>query len=117
MLKIFNRLLYAWPCHRLSERCFRIKNEQMSVCARCFGLIIGLPFGFLTGYLGIFSSRWLGLMFVIPLAIDGGTQYLGYRVSNNLHRIITGCLAGFGFGVFFLLWLIRDFHLLLRLFK
>jgi len=34
------------------------------------------------------------ILFVLPLAIDGTTQLLGFRESNNILRIITGGLAG-----------------------
>lgn len=41
----------------------------------------------------------LAVLMVIPTFIDGLTQLLGYRESNNKIRFITGLAAGFGLGV------------------
>lgn len=38
----------------------------------------------------------------IPLIVDGLTQYLEYKESNNLLRFITGLGAGVGFAFLFL---------------
>jgi uncharacterized membrane protein len=40
------------------------------------------------------SMLWLVLASV-PMAIDGGTQFLGWRESTNLLRLLTGSLLGF----------------------
>ena len=37
---------------------------------------------------------WLLALALIPIAIDGGTQYIGLRESTNLLRLITGAIAG-----------------------
>jgi len=37
---------------------------------------------------------WL-LLAMAPIAIDGGTQFIGLRVSSNLLREITGAIIGF----------------------
>jgi len=37
---------------------------------------------------------WL-LLAMVPIALDGGTQILGWRESTNLLRIITGAIIGF----------------------
>lgn len=68
-------------------------------------------------YFGLLPSRWIGLLFIAPLLIDGGTQQMGYRISNNSLRVITGCLAGVGLGVFILLWIERDLSILGRFLK
>jgi len=44
----------------------------------------------------------LAFIITIPLIIDGLTQYLGYRESNNVLRFITGLGAGVGFAFLFL---------------
>ena len=76
-------LSHAWPCHRDPERSLKFRNRTMPVCARCFGIILGLPIGILMAYFGLFPSRWVGLIFIAPLLIDGCTQQMGYRISNN----------------------------------
>ena len=47
------------------------------------------------------------LMFVglIPMALDGLTQFLGLRESNNYLRLVTGLICGLVLGVLFN-WLI-----------
>ncbi len=39
-------------------------------------------------------NKWLLVLFLLPMAIDGATQYLGWRESTNLLRAMTGFLAG-----------------------
>lgn len=83
-------------CHQMAKRSFFFRGYQFPVCARCTGLFIGeiisvicLAFGFEIGFL------W-GLALVIPLAFDGGLQYIEVFESNNIRRVITGVVAGFG---------------------
>ncbi|MFA6035892.1 MAG: DUF2085 domain-containing protein [Candidatus Micrarchaeia archaeon] len=38
---------------------------------------------------------WLFVLALVPIAIDGGTQYMGLRESTNTLRLITGAIAGF----------------------
>lgn len=85
---------------------------QIPICSRCFGILLGLPIGLWIGYSHLFSSRWCGFIFLMPLFIDSGTQELGLRKSNNYLRLITGFWGGIGIGIFFLLWLLRDIHIL-----
>ena len=35
------------------------------------------------------------MLFLIPIAIDGGTQLIGWRESNWFLRTVTGALFGF----------------------
>ena len=93
-------------------RSFHIGHHQIPVCARCLGLIFGLPIGVLTAALGIIFSRWFGAVCWIPLVLDGGTQEMGFRLSNNVFRFITGLLAGIGTGAFLILWIIRDLNMI-----
>lgn len=114
---ITDNLLSKFPCHRMPERSLTIGNWHMPICSRCFGIILGFPFGLLIGYLGSFSSRWFGIIFLIPMFIDAGTQHMGYRVSNNFLRVVTGILGGVGIGIFILLWWLRDINLFSKLIK
>ena len=115
MNNIINNILTLWPCHRMPERSLCIGEWRMPVCSRCFGIVIGLPLGMSIGLLGVLPSRWLGGVFLIPLIIDAGTQHIGYRVSNNFLRIVTGILCGMGIGAFLLMWLLRDIKLFSRM--
>lgn len=44
----------------------------------------------------------IAFIIITPLIVDGLTQYLEHRESNNLLRFITGLSAGVGFAFLFL---------------
>jgi uncharacterized membrane protein len=58
-------------------------------------------------------APWIALtVFAIlsgPLVLDGWTQYIGLRTSNNVLRSITGALAGAGMGFGITYMIIRFF--------
>ncbi|SHJ87619.1 Predicted membrane protein [Anaerobranca californiensis DSM 14826] len=41
-----------------------------------------------------YVNYFLAFLLIIPLAIDGGLQYLGFFTSNNPRRFVTGILGG-----------------------
>ena len=87
-------------CHRMPERSFFIKGHQFPVCARCTGGYLGIFLMNLIYFLIIMPYNYqmilLSFVLIIPSGIDGGTQFLGLRESNNVLRLITGLLLGFG---------------------
>jgi len=90
-------------CHQLPSRCLWIFGSNMGLCSRCFGIYLGI---FLIGiYLGIKAKIKINLkvstIFMIPLLIDGITQSIGLRQSDNLLRFVTGFLFGLGIGSIF----------------
>lgn len=90
-------------CHRIPERTFNIKGYYFPVCSRCTGIYIGAIFYYLLVYFlfidyNIYLISMATLM-VVPTFIDGFTQLLGYRESNNILRFFTGLLAGIGLGL------------------
>ncbi|MCL2687906.1 MAG: DUF2085 domain-containing protein [Methanobrevibacter sp.] len=91
---------YYLICHRIPERTFKIKEWYFPVCARCTGIYIsGISFiiyaFFSTINLNIITIL-LAIALLIPMLLDGTSQLLGMRKSNNKIRFITGFLAGFG---------------------
>jgi uncharacterized membrane protein len=42
---------------------------------------------------------WVGIPLQLPMLLDGGTQALGWRTSNNFLRVLTGFLSGFGLSI------------------
>lgn len=90
-------------CHRKPERSFFIKGHQFPVCARCTGFYISLALYFTYTYYFFVNYNILLLItaaiLLIPSAIDGLTQLLGYRESNNTLRFITGLTGGLGLGI------------------
>jgi uncharacterized membrane protein len=104
---VFNkiiRFLYTIPiCHRLPERTFKIKDHYFPVCARCTGFYIGAFSYFIYAYFFYVEYNSyliiLGLLMLIPAFLDGFTQILNYRVSNNPLRFVTGIMGGLGLAI------------------
>lgn len=72
---------------------------KVALCQRDVAIYVGV---FLTGLLyALLRNRMRPLpfkyyiLFLIPIAIDGGTQLIGLRESNWLLRTLTGLLFGF----------------------
>ncbi|MDP3970838.1 MAG: DUF2085 domain-containing protein [bacterium] len=84
---------YVWICHRRPERSFFYNQHQFPVCARCTGIWLGYAVGIIITafYLPVW---WVGILLLIPLLIDAGTQLIRIRTSTNSLRLITGLLAG-----------------------
>lgn len=85
-------------CHRIPERSFFIRGHQFPVCARCTGFYIGLitylVWNFIYGHPYNLNLIIVSVILIIPVAVDGFTQYLGFRESTNTLRFITGFLGG-----------------------
>lgn len=82
-----------WQCHRLPERSFNLRGRQFHVCSRCTGIISGM----LISPILIPVRHQLLLVFwfsVIIMLIDGLTQLLKLRTSNNCLRLSTGICLG-----------------------
>ena len=88
-------------CHQLPTRCLWIFGSNMALCSRCFGIYSGIVL------IGIFFNlRWINkfswkfaFIFMLPAIVDGITQYMGLRMSNNLIRFGSGLLFGIGIGM------------------
>lgn len=99
-------------CHQMAERSFFWGNCQSPLCARCTaiegGIILGVIFLWLAGRKDgnrpfSPSGMVLAALSFLPIAIDGVGSYLGFWQSNNLLRVLTGALAGYGLPGLFLL--------------
>ena len=92
--------VFDYICHRKPERSFFYKGRQFPVCARCTGFYIsGIASIILFNlYPAPYSLNTLliGIILLMPCAIDGFTQLFEYRDSKNLLRLITGLLGGVG---------------------
>ncbi|MCH5586537.1 DUF2085 domain-containing protein [Shimazuella sp. AN120528] len=101
----FTQLLYKIPCHRRADRSLFFKGKQFPLCARCtaiYASYILLPiFAFI--HKNIYFLI-LGILFQLPMFIDGYTQLLKWRESNNTLRMITGFISGFGQCLFIWFW-------------
>jgi uncharacterized membrane protein len=90
------RLLNIVPCHRMKSRSITIKGYTLPLCARCTGILAGFLFFPFLLIAVIHLSLWLGLLLNVPMVIDGWTQKRKYRMSNNILRVTTGIMSGFG---------------------
>lgn len=77
------------------------EGYKFPVCARDLGFyFFALIGGFFLSSLNKHNETdmpnplWL-IIAVLPLALDGGSQFIGLRESTNILRFITGSLAGF----------------------
>lgn len=91
-------------CHQIPERSFFIKGHQFPVCARCTGFYTGLAVYLI---LNLFFKHpynlemlIIAMVLMVPVAIDGLTQYFGPRESTNSLRFVTGFIGGIGLIIF-----------------
>ncbi|WP_458455996.1 DUF2085 domain-containing protein [Methanobrevibacter sp.] len=91
-------------CHRKPERSFFIKDHQFPVCARCTGfytgLIVYLILNSFYEHAYDFNTLFISMILMVPVAIDGLTQYFGPRESTNSIRFVTGFIGGIGLIIF-----------------
>ncbi len=91
------KLGFALFCHRKPERSFRLFGHTSLLCSRCTGISGGV----LAFVAMIFFHQSLPffaqIILTLPLLVDGFSQLLGLRQSNNILRFITGFLFSIGF--------------------
>ena len=98
-------------CHRLSDRSFFIHNRQFHICARCTGLLVGLFLSTILLLLPIRDNIALSFPFFAGILIlDGTTQQLHLRKSNNSLRFFTGITTASTFMPFLLLTLTKIYE-------
>lgn len=99
-----NMNLTKYLCHRIPERSFFIKGHQFPVCARCTGfytgLVVYLILNFFYKHPYNLEMLFISMILMVPVAIDGLTQYFGPRESTNNLRFITGFIGGLGLIIF-----------------
>ncbi|MEO8033835.1 MAG: DUF2085 domain-containing protein [Acidobacteriota bacterium] len=100
------RLLFRAICHGIPARCLTLWHVPMPLCARCTAIYAGIAIG-LAAFAMLPSARekvlrWILILAVIPLTIDGVSQGLRLRESTNDLRVATGLAAGFAFGMWVL---------------
>ena len=107
-LSSFFYYFFSHFCHQRPERSLFLFQKQLPVCARDTALYaaafissIGYPFFRRICTPTMPSLRYLAL-FLLPMAVDGGTQLLGLRESTNTLRVITGGIAGLAVPFYFI---------------
>jgi uncharacterized membrane protein len=132
-LDVFSAFVYGFGdlnCHQKYERSWVINGNQMPVCTRDIGILIGIFIGGLIfrkhglnrwtirdSIISVlpdekvepfyFNDRRFLLAFggiallLLPTALDGGIQAISGYESTNLKRLITGFPMGVGIGLLF----------------
>jgi uncharacterized membrane protein len=94
-------------CHQLPSRSFFLGLYQLGVCERCISIdvaILAAGLAYAVWRRPLRFRLWTPLLLLValvPMAIDGGTQLLGWRESTWELRVITGTLYGAGLVLFF----------------
>lgn len=97
-MKILNLI-----CHRKPERSFFIRGHQFPVCSRCTGCYISILCYIIYAYYFYIDYNIIlliiSILLILPMAMDGTTQLLNKRISNNTLRFITGLSGGLGLSI------------------
>jgi uncharacterized membrane protein len=105
-------------CHRMPERTFKIKGHYFPVCSRCTGFYLGAFFYFIYAYYFYVDYTLflllVAFLMILPSFLDGFTQLIGSRETQNTLRIITGLFGGIGLAILFkaLKWIILTFGII-----
>lgn len=92
VIKLFidNPYLCCYGCHRNPKRSFFINNRQFNVCARCTGILSGLLISMPLIFINVIYINYIFYLFILLNFLDGTTQLLKWRESNNNLRFILG---------------------------
>jgi uncharacterized membrane protein len=93
---------YRFFCGQVPSHSFYIAGYQMCLCSRCLAIYSSLLAGGLIltlfryrPYVHIRPISWkFWLLGMIPMALDGGTQLVGWHESNVYLRLLTGAIFG-----------------------
>ena len=99
-LNIKNRRLGFCFCHRIKDRSVWFFGLEKILCSRCLGILIGGTIGLILVINKYQIEIIWSVLLILPLIIDGFSQALKYRESNNVIRLITGFLFGLGLQFF-----------------
>ncbi len=101
VITIENKQYVFCACHHQKDRTIWFFGLEKYFCARCSGIISGMILGLWLRFFDFMIPLVFLPLFVFPLIIDGTTQFLGLRFSNNWLRIMTGTLFSIGILCYF----------------
>jgi uncharacterized membrane protein len=85
-------------CAQIPSHSFYIFGHQLGMCARNFSIYTAM---FIGSLIFVLSKKrlpgipwWIWVLMILPLALDGTTQMLGWRESTWELRVLTGTLFG-----------------------
>lgn len=90
--------LFSPICHQYPTRSFWIFERPWALCARCASGYLGLAVAalFSRSRLPFFKRIIVGFILVGIAAVDPILQLLGFYESNNVLRLVTGLIGGYG---------------------
>lgn len=97
---------YRIVCDQIPSHSFFIGGYQICLCSRCLAiystiLLAGIVLAAVRQARRVPAiTWWIWLLTILPLALDGGTQFFGWRESNNGLRVLTGIIFGIGTALF-----------------
>jgi uncharacterized membrane protein len=80
-------------CNQKPDRAPCICGHTFILCWRCTGLVFGALLAYIL-LLIMSPIGYYGMLFIIPVGIDGILQYHYGIMSNNVRRFITGLIGG-----------------------
>ena len=84
----------------IKDRSIWFFGLEKILCSRCLGILIGGTIGLILVINKYQIEIIWSVLLILPLIIDGFSQALKYRESNNVIRLITGFLFGLGLQFF-----------------
>lgn len=93
--KILMKTGHILGCHQMPERSFFIRGYQFPVCARCFGVYTGMILAIIL-FSVVNPKIYICVLFNGIMFLDWWLQYKKILLSNNIRRVVTGLLAGYG---------------------
>ena len=92
--------VFKYICHQRPDRSFFVRGHQFPLCSRCTGFVVGsvlyVVYSLLCPVFYSYGLLVVGVVSQIPYIVDGTTQFLGLRESNNVLRFVTGFVGGVG---------------------
>lgn len=104
-------------CHQIPERSFFYNGYQFPVCARCTGVIIGEIICIITILFNIKLSIIIYIALLLVMGADWFIQYIHLLESNNIRRVITGVLGGYGLTGIYYYTIVIIFNFLIEQFR
>lgn len=90
--------LFSPMCHQYPTRCFWFFDRPWALCARCASGYLGFAIAALLSKprRSFLRRSSIGILLVGVAAVDPILQLLGFYESNNVLRLITGLIGGYG---------------------
>lgn len=92
---------YGVQCHQAVARSIALHGVPLPVCARCFGIYLGLGAGALLGWPRLGERALIVWVFAALLVtlFDVASEALGFRPALAALRVAVGMLLGYAVGI------------------